>query len=281
MDRGDLDNPEIRQITHELNQLVQQLTSRDLAISSWYGSLELTKLQRIFERLNRGLGYVALEDPHIDANWPWFLYWEIGWLVINNEFLAGQKLLDLGGSSSLFSYYLASKGLQVTTIDLNPKLVANANAVAEEMGWTLENKVMDMRNISFDECFDHITSVCVYEHIPITDRVTINDGVADLLVDGGTFSITFDYRNPSREAAISSPRSVERQFIKPSGLSIRGNATFYDSRINYLTHPYFLLPRSHPIRKRDRHLFRLRDRLFPKRSADYTFGALFLAKDAR
>jgi len=67
----------------------------------------------------------------------------------------------LGGSSSLFSYYLASKKLEVTTVDLQKNLVENANQVAQQMGWKLNNFVMDMRNLDFDSQFDHITSICV------------------------------------------------------------------------------------------------------------------------
>ena len=44
-------------------------------------------------------------------------------MTMNAEFSKGQKVLDLGGSSSLFSYYLASKGLDVTTVDLQENLV--------------------------------------------------------------------------------------------------------------------------------------------------------------
>ena len=89
------------------------------------------------------------------------------------------------------------------------------------MGWNLKNYVMDMRELNFDSRFDHITSICVYEHIPMFERLTINKKIKDLLVEGGKFSITFDYKNPLGSAKINSPKDVYEQFLKPSGLKIR------------------------------------------------------------
>lgn len=43
--------------------------------------------------------------------------------------------------------------------------------------------------------------------------------------------MTFDYLNPSRLAAI------EAQFVRPSGLRVRGNARFADNGKRYLLHP--------------------------------------------
>ena len=103
----------------------------------------------------------------------------------------------------MFSYYLASKGLEVTTVELKRSLVKNANSVAQEMGWNLKNYVMDMRDLTFTSQFDHITSICVFEHIPMYDRVEINKIVRDLLVQGGRFSITFDYEKSPRDLRCS------------------------------------------------------------------------------
>ena len=57
----------------------------------------------------------------------------------------------MGGSSSLFSFLLAARGLSVTTVDLDADLVRHADEVAETMSWDLRNEVMDMRELRFDE----------------------------------------------------------------------------------------------------------------------------------
>ena len=279
MDRADLESPAAREIRDDLNGLIRRLKRDGLRASSWYGRFDVS--EDPFQWINRGYGYEPLPDAADDPNYPWFLYWEIAWLVANNEFRPGDRLLDLGGSSSLYSYYMASKGLEVTTIDLLAPLVENADRVASRTGWSLTNHVMDMRNITLDGPFDHITSVCVFEHIPVSGRARISSRIRDLLRDGGSFSITFDYLNPSRAARISSPEDLVTQFVEPSGLALRGNRQFLDNGERYLLAPFF-----HPRAWRRgwkllmllRREFGPRDLFRVKRSNDYTFGALFMRK---
>lgn len=283
MQRADLESAEAREIVGELNELVLQLGARALPISSWYGRFHLTGAPTSSEVLNRGYGYEPLAGAADDRHFPWFLYWEIVWVCLHSSFRKGQRLLDLGGSSSLFSYYLASKGLEVTTVDLQEDLVENANRVGAAMGWSLENVVMDMTKMSFTSPFDHITSICVYEHIPMFERVKINRSIAELLVPDGRFSITFDYRNPSRFAAINSPKDVSEQFVEASGLEPIGNQVFLDTGDRYLLHPFF-----HPRTQWNARWGEVRNGHFPawemlrtKSRNDYTFGALFQRKTER
>jgi 2-polyprenyl-3-methyl-5-hydroxy-6-metoxy-1,4-benzoquinol methylase len=280
MSISDLSSPEAKQIIVELNELIQLLKARGQRISSWYGEFHLSGDPGSVERINRGYGYRPLADAIDDHNFPWFLYWEIAWVVMNAEFSEGQRVLDLGGSSSLFSFYLASKGLAVTTVDLQGNLVENGNKVAKAMNWNLQNFQMDMRDLNFEQQFDHITSICVYEHIPMFARVEINKHIKRLLTTGGRFSITFDYRNPSRFARINSPENVYEQFIAPSELSIRGNERFHDTGENYLLHPFYYPNFSvkYKLREIKNGHFPLSSLFQTKKENDYTFGSLFLHK---
>lgn len=266
-------------IMGELNNLILQLKSKNLKISSWIGSFDLTGDHNSVEWVNRGYDYKAIKGAVDDINFPWFLYWEIVWVVLNSEFKPGDRILDMGGCSSLFSYYLASKGLDVVAIDLQKYLVDNANLVASEMGWKLRNYVMDMRNIKFSIKFDHIISICVFEHIPLIDRVIINKKIKNLLIEGGKFSLTFDYKNPDKCVKINSPKDVYEQFVKPSGLKIRTNEFFFDNGINYLLHPFYSKRRIFWQYKKycviSGH-FSLLEFFKTKNENDYTFGALFL-----
>ena len=280
MDLEDLKSGRALQLIDELNDLINKLRSENLKISSWYGSFNLSGDPLSNERINRGYGYQSIGGAADDKNFPWFLYWEIVWVVLNNDFKQGQEVLDLGGSSSLFSYYLASKGIKVTAIDLQKELVDNANHVAKQMNWNLENRVMDMRALDFNSTFHHITSICVFEHIPMYDRVIINEKIRNLLTKDGKFSITFDYRNPSKFAQINSPRDVYEQFVRPSGLKIRGNKEFADNGKNYLLHPFYSKKRLWNYKRISiqKGHFKPWDFFKTKSTNDYTFGALFLER---
>ena len=182
--------------------------------------------------------------------------------------------------TSLFFYYLAAKGLDVTTIDLKENLVENANQVAQQMGWKLNNYVMDMKNLNFDTQFDHITSICVYEHIPMYYRVEINKYIKKLLILSGRFSITFDYRNPSRFALINTPNDIWKQFVGPSGLYLRENQNFVDTGVSYLLHPFYHQRTCWKYKTEAvmRGHFMFWEIFKSKSSNDYTFGALFQEK---
>ncbi len=217
------------------------LDERGLRASNWYGGLELAHYRPEWERANRGLRYEPLPGAAADDRFPWFLYWEIAWLVLNNAFRPGQRLLDLGGSSSLFACYLASLGLEVVTVDRDEELVANGDRLAAAMGWSLRNVVGDLNALDQADLggeFDHVTSVCVFEHLPMSGRIAAGRQIRDLLAEGGSFSITIDYANPSRQARIGSPEDVEEQFVAPVGLRVRGNRRLHDNGLRYLLHPY-------------------------------------------
>jgi SAM-dependent methyltransferase len=281
MDRADLDDPVGQAVNHRLDSLVAELSYRGLPASSWYGWLDPVRDHTGWEQANRGLDYQPLPGAADDSRYPWFLYWEIAWLVRHNDFRPGQRLLDLGGSSSLFSCYLASLGLEVVTVDLNADLVSNGDRTAAAMGWNLCNLRADLRELDGSKlggAFDHVTSVCVFEHLPISGRLEVTRQIGELLRPGGSFSITFDYANPSLLARIGSPADVERQFVAPTDLRVRGNREFLDNGKRYLLHPFH-----HPRAEAEgwKQVCLDHEQFDPAQTGEvgsdhaYTFGALF------
>lgn len=280
MDRQDLYSDGAQAVIQLLNELILELNEKNLNISSWYGHLRMNPKDQHFESINRGYGYKKLENASDDERFPWFLYWEIVWVYLNNDFREGMQVLDLGGSSSLFSYFLASRGCEVVTIDVKKSLVENADKVAAEMNWNLVNSVMDINDLEFDKTFDHITSICVFEHIPINERITVNRRIKELLKEGGFFSITFDYLNPSKLAQINSPGDVTDQFLRPSGLKLRGNREFQDNLKRYLLHPFYSprVPGDYKDNAVMKGHFDECEKGNIHEKNDYTFGSLFLRK---
>lgn len=285
MDRDALSAPQSKAIIQEIREVIDAMKKAGVSYSNWYGTLGVPKGNHgIIERINRGRSYEPWDSSLDDVNVPWFLLWEICWLLTYAPPPEGGTILDLGGASSLFSCLLASRGHKVIAIDLSPPLVRNGNHIAQVMGWQLQCIEMDMRALDLlPESFDRIYSVCVYEHIPWSDRIPINKQISRLLKPGGMFAITFDYLNPVKDARINSPGDVMGQFVKPSGLSLVGDTEFHDNGKRYLEYMsyYNYYPELEGIQRWWSFIkgeISLRSAL-DKNRRYYTFGALFLKKD--
>lgn len=257
MDRDDLELLASQGIIRDLKHLMaffDKLRFRKIKYSSWYGSLDDSYIPPAEK--NKGPKYEPYPEAYDDKKIPWYLYWEIAWTVIHSGVKTGDVVLDAGGSSSLFSSYLASRGCKVHTVDLNRALVDNSNSVGKRMGWSLQSSVQNMKELDYPgEFFDHIFSICVMEHMPREDRMLSMKQFERTLKKGCHISLTFDYLNPDPSMTINSPGDVHEQFVAPTKLQTVGNWPFVDNGKRYLRELYM-----------------------PERGLDYTFGSLFLAK---
>ena len=236
MDRDDLALPECGAILDELFALMRCMYRRNATYSSWYGKLDAWP--SAWEHINRGDSYEPWPGNPDELRVPWFLLWEIAWLALNTTIRPGARILDMGGAGSLFSCYLASRGCDVVAIDLQEELCQHARHTAATMGWRLTARPMDMTRLGFsDGYFDHVFSVCVFEHLPVSGRVQCNREVGRVLRPGGTAGFTFDFANPQAFGRLDSDEDVQRQFVEPSGLRLRGNQRFHDNGLRYLASP--------------------------------------------
>ncbi len=280
MDRSDLTKPKCQAVLRVLFDLMGRMNARGARYSSWYGSLDAWP--GIWEHINRGEDYEPWPDNPDELHIPWFLLWEIAWLAAHTPIKAGDRVLDMGGACSLFSSYLAELGCEVHAIDLAEDLCHQANRTASQMGWSLTAHQMDMTRLTFpDEHFDHVFSVCVFEHLPVSGRIECNRHVARVLKPGGDAAFTFDYADPQSFGRLDTPEDVHRQFVEASGLSLRGNDRFVDGGQRYLSPPQcFGFGRLGRAYAKLRTLVAGsvdRRRLLSGRTS-YTFGAVFLEK---
>ncbi len=269
MDRDDLLGEAARPTVEHVNQLVKDIYDRKQVMTSWYGTLEAPFTGVGLD--NRGRSYEPLPGAVDDNRIPWFLYWEIEWVIRNGPRLEkGMRVLDAGGTSSLFSCYLASLGLEVHSIDLNPNLQKNARRLSKKMGWNTQVYSMNMEKLAFDEdFFDHAFSICVFEHLDFYTKQKAMLEIHRCLKPGGQLSLTFDYLNPApfvfgvnrfddrHRNALNSPERVKEVFCTTGLFEMRGNQELWDNGKRYLQPPP------------DAGL---------KDPNDYTFGALFLLK---
>lgn len=280
MQRGDLERPECRAVLIELFALMRRMHSHGAKYSSWYGAVDAWP--SAWEHINRGEHYQPCAGNPDELRIPWFLLWEIAWLVAHTPMKPAARVLDMGGAGSLFSCYLASRGCELHTIDLQAELCEQAEKTGRRMGWRIHARRMDMTRLDYpDHYFDHIFSVCVFEHLPVSGRIACNAEVARVLRPGGTVGYTFDYANPQSFGRIDTPDDVRRQFIEPSGLRLRGGDAFIDAGERDLECPQCFgfgrftraAARLHAMATGSVERARV-----ASSSTSYTFGALFLEK---
>lgn len=287
MNRDDLLDARGRRFTQAFYGLAAELEAQRLPVTSWYGGLPRygfprsvadakAALKRILAggrevgaeaAVNRGgAEYAPLPGVGNDDRHPWFLCWEAYWVTSRGPCLdPSLRVLDAGGTASLFSSYLASLGAEVHSIDLNERLVAAGRQTAERTGWRLEPACMDMTALEFpDASFDHAYSICVFEHLDHAQRARALGEIARVLKPGGVLSVTFDYgapgvhlagRGPCYDEAdlIRTPEDVARHFFSCPELQPVGDARFEGGGERYLAWP------SDPDQR-------------------YTFGAVFLRR---
>jgi ubiquinone/menaquinone biosynthesis C-methylase UbiE len=288
MDRDALLTTEGKAFVRELDALAQSLEQRRLPVTSWLGALPdrgftlsikgLRSLVRRIRSGRRGIGlgdlrnrggkdYQPLPGVSNDARHPWFLYWEAYWAARHGpELTPGMRVLDAGGTGSLFSNFLASRGVETHSIDLNAELVAAGRTTSEAMGWNLHSYSMDMVALDFpDAHFDHAYSICVFEHLEAAVRQKALREIGRVLKPGGLLSLTFDYGAPAvflasagastdPEHLIRTPADVQRHFFSCEAFEPVGGPVFHDNGRRYLA-----LPQDPEQR--------------------YTFGAVFLRRN--
>lgn len=237
MDRDSLFTPEVKKIIDNLESLMKELHERELKYSNWFGRFKWNP--NTDERVNRGPHYQPYPNAYDDDALPWFRYWEYAQMLLGSGILDEEKpvkCLDMGGSSTIFTFLLASLGHIVYTVDLRPNLVSNARHVADEMGWNMINRVLNLINVeNLNESFDYIYSICVMEHLRQRPRRRAMRKIRGILNSNGVLGLTFDYLNPKPSVGINTPNDVQRQFVKTGGLKIRG-PRFMDNGKRYLYH---------------------------------------------
>lgn len=99
------------------------------------------------------------------------------------------RILDLGCSYGRHAIPLAQRGYTVTGVDISPHLLQKARALAEKEGLRIDFIRQEMKELSFEECFDVVASIGTalgcYEETEEDQEVL--ERVSRALRDGGKF----------------------------------------------------------------------------------------------
>jgi SAM-dependent methyltransferase len=154
-------------------------------------------------------------------------------LIVNNtNFVSGSKVLDMACGSGRHSIIFASKGYEVTAIDLSKNLIATAEANAKEQNVNIEFVNSDIlefnSNKKFDLTVNLFTSFGYFDDDE--DNFKIIQKAFDLLTDRGMFVIDYFNKNyllnnliPTTVFSDNGARITQNRFI--NGNRIQKNIT--------------------------------------------------------
>lgn len=147
--------------------------------------------------MNGSFAYSNLREgpAHSLTCLPYRLWEYASLFVVLGQTFSGNLFLDVGGASSPLVYFLAEKGYQGITIDLQPLLVDVCNYVAAVRKLGLQSVVGNIgENVThWSDRFDFVTFVSVLEHIDPMERPAALSNIHRVLRRGGLLYMTFDY----------------------------------------------------------------------------------------
>ncbi len=214
----DLSSPRIKTIADKIEAVKETLRSKNLRYTS-----------------SAGMFIPRTYTPASEKN----KLWENSWILAHSGVRAGDKVLDIGGASTAFMFYLASLGCCVKVIDNDWSccgMIYNTEYVARKMGWDI--KVFD-RDIAepipfTDNSFDRVFSICTLEHLSSSVRRGMMHEVARVLKPGGIAGFTIDYDQHRKVLVVDRGlrfgyrQKLFEEIINPSGLSLYGNDELLD-----------------------------------------------------
>ncbi len=121
--------------------------------------------------------------------------------IIERRLITPGKALDICCGAGTNTVYLASKGFEVTGIDISPKAVEIAKEKARKANMKIRFEVGNVIHIPFeDREFDFVFDMGCFHHIMVEDREPYISGVYRVLKPGGVYQLTcFSYKNgPAR-----------------------------------------------------------------------------------
>ena len=215
----DLQRPDVRAVADQLLALKAELDARGLRYTNTAGNFLRREYKPSTERGK---------------------LWENAWVLRHAQLAPKQQVLDVGGASTLFSFYLASLGCDVTVVDndwANCGTLYNAAHVAKRMGWRLTALDRDIQHpLPFpDGTLNRVFSICVLEHLPSSLRQFVMKEIGRVLKPGGIAGFTTDY-DETRPVLVTDKglrfaykAKLERDVLRPSGLSLYGPAHWVDA----------------------------------------------------
>lgn len=127
-------------------------------------------------------------------------------------------VLCLGEGEGRNAVFLAQRGLEVTAVDLSPRALEKAQALARERGATITTREVDLADFALGEgCWGAI--IAIWCHVPPWLRTRLHHDVLRALRPGGRFvleaytpaQLAFDTGGPKSGDLLFPPDDVRRE----------------------------------------------------------------------
>ncbi len=169
------------------------------------------------------------------------------------------RVMDFGGGATLPVFYLANRGCEVLSLDIDASLAEATGGVAgRRPGWRLRASTHDLTQSPPPEewgRFDAVISFSVLEHLAGPHQQLALERLGTLVKPGGVLALTFDFGPEAPMANALRTLAEVEQLVAASRLVYLDGQPFAD------TGERFALDKRHPDRR-------------------FTFGSLFLRKPA-
>ena len=168
--------------------------------------------------------------------------------LIDNGEIKPCKVLDVACGEGFYSIYLASKGFDVTGIDISENAIKYSKENAEKAGVNIKFKAMDVMNLpELNEKFDFIFEWAIMHHIMPEQRQKYVQGASEILTKGGKYlSLCFNEKDPKFIGA-----DTKTRIIPEGSRSIVGGKLYFSSldELKGLFNPHFKIIRNKVFEK--------------------------------
>lgn len=123
----------------------------------------------------------------------------------------GERVLDLGCGDGTLTLELAARGAAVVGVDSSPSMVEAARARG------LDARLLDARELAFEQAFDAVFSNAALHWIPERDHDRVLAAVARALVPGGRFVAEMGGHGNIAAINVAVAAALRRRGIDPGG----------------------------------------------------------------
>lgn len=132
------------------------------------------------------------------------------------KYKEGGSVLELGAGQGRNALFLASRGFDVTAVDISSRGIANLEEKAKEMGVEVKTQIEDLQNFKFEGNFDSIISTYVFHFLSPEAALRVIRSAQDHTAMGGLNAMAlltkegdFYHKNPTQDRFYSDPGELK------------------------------------------------------------------------